>query len=124
MENYTQDLGNAIFISWDNLDKMLMHWAEKYFGNYDVEAKGVRDEGSFFVELTLKASDYEKFVELFKEYDKDGLYEPIDEFTADGTSILGETMSRLLINDIVYHIYEDAVALYEGVLFIEKRYNA
>ena len=119
-------LGKSIYVKWDRLDFAVNNWACEYFGRH-VRANGSRDEDSFGIELTgLKADDFEAFAKLYKEFDKDGFYEPESEFELDSNypctlpSIVSlGVMPRVFAGEGLI-TYGTAVATYDGVFFTER----
>ena len=119
-------LGKSIYVKWDRLDFAVNNWARKYFGSH-VRASGSREEDSFGIELTgLKADDFEAFAKLYKEFDKDGFYEPESEFDLDSNypctlpSIVSlGVMPRVFTGEGLI-TYGTAVATYDGVFFTER----
>lgn len=119
-------LGKSVYVKWDRLDFAVNNWAREYFGSY-VRANGSRDEDSFGIELTgLKADDFEAFAKLYKEFDKDGFYEPESEFQLDSNypctlpSIVSlGVMPRVFAGEGLI-TYGTAVATYDGVFFTER----
>lgn len=119
-------LGKSFYVKWDRLDFAVNNWAREYFGSH-VRANGSRDEDSFGIELTgLKADDFEAFANLYKEFDKDGFYEPESEFELDSNypctlpSVIALGVMPRVFSGEGLITYGGAIATYDGVFFTER----
>lgn len=121
----TQKMGAASFVKWELVDEWCSRWAKEYFGDR-ADAVAERDEDDFDIRiLGLEEKDKVAFSELFYQYDKDGDYDPEEEFeTGNRYATLPSSISICVLSKFADELgmkkIGHAVAIYSGVYFMEN----
>lgn len=121
-----QMMGAAAFVKWGVVDNWCDQWAKAYFGDH-VKAVAERDADFIDISITgLLEQDRKAFSELFQKCDRDGCYEPDNEFqTGSREAVLPHCITLAVLNgfakEMNLRMVGDAITLYPGVCFTENK---
>ena len=123
----TIPMGNSLFMTWPQIDEMFAQFASTYFGPH-ARGAGDRDENDCYFEVSrLNSDDFDKFSKLFSRYDKDGDFDPREEFCiGPGTyvtlpvCITRGILSEILPKEFGLKIVGTLQAMHEGVFLMEN----